>query len=164
MATTLKPLYSTTFTPTCTLNSLASSATAGRESNSRDNTTDLYDDVLVQVKVKMGTGSSANDSAVYVYAAGSYDSGTTWPDAVTGADAAITFNNPTQLRLLGVIQVASGTVTGIVYIMEPKSLAAVFGGAVPPKWSIQVRNYSGVALDASAGGTLGCVGVQYQNV
>lgn len=164
MATTIKPSYSTTFTLTCSLNSLASSATAGRESNSRDNSSDLYDDVLVQVKVKCGTGASANDQMVYVYVAASYDGGTTWPDTVTGSDSAITLKSPTLLRLLGVIPVLNGTITGLTYISEPMSVAAAFGGSMPPKWSMVIRNYTGQALDSSAGGTIGCVGVNYQSV
>jgi hypothetical protein len=133
---------------TCILASLASSATAGREGTAIDNTTDLFLDVLVALKVKLGAGTPANDQAVYVYAYGTVDGGTTWPDAVTGADAAITLNNPTQLPLLGTIWTPTSTGT---FKGGPWSVARCFGGVMPAKWGIVVRNYSGIALDATEG-------------
>jgi hypothetical protein len=49
---------------TITLNSLASSATAARESTVVDNGTNLYMDALVTVIAKLAAGSPANDKAV----------------------------------------------------------------------------------------------------
>jgi hypothetical protein len=133
---------------TITLASLASSATAGRESASVDNSSNLYLDALVQVKAKLATGTPANDKAIYIYVAGSED-GTKWVDTVTGADAAITLRDPTNLTLLGVINTPdAGAVT---YVSNPMAVAAAFGGTLPRKWSIIIRNYTGLAFDATAG-------------
>lgn len=133
---------------TCTLASLASSATAGREATVIDNTTDLFLDALVMLQIKLQAGTIANDQAVYVYAYGTVNNGTTYPDAVTGSDAAITFNSPTQLALLGTIYTPTQSLT---YKGGPWSVARAFGGVLPAKWGIAVRNYSGIALSATEG-------------
>lgn len=133
---------------TCTLASLASSATAGRECTVIDNTTNLFLDALVVVRVKLAAGAPANDQACYVFAYGIVDAtaGPTYPDAITGADAAITFNSPTQLRLLGSIYTPTN---GGTFIGGPWSVAQCLGGVMPQKWGIAIRNYSGQALTST---------------
>lgn len=146
----VKEAFGTTTNFTLTLASLASSATAGRESTKVDNTTDLYLDALVWVQIALTTGTIGNDKAVYVYAYGSLDA-TNFPDTVTGADAAITLNDPTQLRLIGVINAVAQSTT---YKGGPWSVAAAFGGVLPPSWGIVVRNYTGIALTGTEGNHL----------
>lgn len=143
---TIKQAFGAETSFTITLASLASSATAGRESAEIDNTTDLYLDALVYVKTVLQAGTPANDKAVYVYAYGG-NNGTDYPDAVTGANAAITLNDPTQLRLVGVINAPTSAGTFDGYF----SVAAAFGGVLPPWWGIAVRNYTGIALSATEG-------------
>jgi hypothetical protein len=134
---------------TITLASLADSSTAGRQSTSVSNTTDLWLDVLISAKITtQNSGSIASPSAAFVYAYGSVDGGSEWPDAVTGTDAAITLNNPTQLKLLGAIYAAAINTT---YKGGPWSLAALFGGRMPEKWGVVVVNDTGTALSATAG-------------
>ncbi len=142
----VKLAYGTTTAFPLTLASLASSATAGRESTAVSNTTNLFQDALVYVKAVLQAGTPANDKAVYVYAYGSLD-GTNFPDAVTGVNAAITLNDPTQLRLIGVLNAptSAGTFDGTY------SVAQAFGGVLPPSWGIVVRNYTGIALHATEG-------------
>lgn len=131
---------------TLTLASLASSATAGRESTAVDNTSNLYLDAVCMVSVKLQTGTPANDKSVYVYAYGSVD-GTNYTDNATGSDAAITLRDPTNVRLVCVIPIPDAG--GLTYESSPFSIAAAFGGILPPKWGIIVRNYTGVALSAT---------------
>lgn len=147
---TIKALYGTEAQAiTCTIASLASSSTAGRESTAIDNTTNLFLDALVQVSVKTAAGALGNDKAVYVYVAGTVDAATpTWPDNVTGADAAITLVNPTELKLLGTIFCPASSTT---YKGGPWSVAEKFGMWLPEKWSIVVVNFTGQALDATEG-------------
>lgn len=143
---TLKAAYPTLGQAiTITLASLASGSV--RESAAVDNQTNLYLDALVAVTIKLQAGSPSSDKAVYVYAAGSTDA-STWPDAVTGSDAGITLNNPTQLRLLGVIFAPTSAGT---FKSEPLSVASVFGGVLPPKWSIVLLNKTGIAFSATEG-------------
>lgn len=132
---------------TITLTSLASSATAGRESAEVDNTSNRYIDALVFLATKLAAGTPGNDRAIYVFAWGSLDS-THYPDAITGADAAITFNDPVNIRLIGVINAPTSAGT---YKGGPFSIAQAFGGVMPPYWGIAVRNYTGIALSSTAG-------------
>lgn len=132
---------------------LASLASAGaRESNTVDNTSNLYLDALVQLRIKTNASVPASDKAVYVYAWGVNDPTTPiYPDAVTGSDAGITLQSPTQLPLLGVIFCPTASTT---YTMVPKSIAGVFGGALPQKWGIVVVNTVGQAFDTTGGNFL----------
>lgn len=167
MATTFKTVYGTTAQAiTCTLTSLASSATAGRQSTPVDNTTNLFLDAFVQVQMTIPTGGSvANDKCIYVYAYGTADTttpnygderGVAGTQATIGAsDAAYSMTDPTvggspPLRLLGIIQVpVAPTGTNAVYTSAPMSVAQAFGGFLPAKWGIVVRNYCGITAHSS---------------
>jgi hypothetical protein len=134
-------------TITCTLASLASGSS--REATAIDNTTNLWLEALVMVQITLQSGTPASDRAVYVYAAATVDNaGPTWPDAVTGADAAITLNSPTNLRLLGAIN--APTSAG-VFKGGPWSVSSIFGGVLPSHWSIVINNATGIALTATEG-------------
>lgn len=143
----IKVAYGTSTAFTLTLASLASSATDGRESTVVDNSSNLYIDALVQVKVKTSASALANDKAVYIYGYGSED-GTIFTDPATGSDANISLPAPTNMRLVGVIFCPS---TATVYEGPPMSMAMAFGGILPRKWGIVVRNYTGQNLDATEG-------------
>ena len=158
----IKIKYGTSTGMTITLASLASSATAARESTAIDNTSNLYDDALVYVSCKLQSGSPANDKAIYIFAYGSED-GTNYTDNATGSDAAVTMRDPTNLRLIGIISTPdSGALT---YKGGPFSVAQAFGGLMPRKWGIVVRNYTGVTFDATEGNhTKTYTGIHYQSV
>lgn len=146
MPSNLKQAYGTQGqTITCTLASLATGS--AREATAVDNTSNLFLDALVAVTVKLQAGTPGSDKAVYVYAAGTVD-GSTWPDALTGSDAGVTLNSPTQLRLLGIIAAPTASAT---FKGGPWSVAAVFGGILPEKWSIVVLNKTNIALSATEG-------------
>jgi len=147
----VKTAYGTTAQAiTCTLASLASSATAGREGTVIDNGTNKYLDALVMLQAKLQTGTPANDKSIYVFVYGTVDTGTpTYPDAITGADAAITFNDPPNLQLLGTL--FAPTAGGLTWKGGPWSVAQKFGGVMPEKWGIAVRNFTGIALSATEG-------------
>lgn len=149
MSTSNKIAFGSNTSITITLNSLGS--TSSRQSAAVDNTTNLYLDALVTVTLVAGTVGSPN--IAYIYVAGSID-GTTWPgegsgnnDGVTGSDAAITLESPTNLRLLGVVNMPTSSKT---YVSSPMSVAQAFGGTMPEKWSIIVNNQSGAALGGSS--------------
>ena len=158
----LKVKFGTSTTIVLTQASLASSATGGRESTVVDNTTNLFIDALVYVKIKLQAGVPANDKAVYVFVYGSED-GTNYTDNATGTNAAITLRDPTNLRLIGVIACPdSGALT---YNSGPMSVAGAFGGLMPRKWGIVIRNYTGFALSATeSDGSASFTGIQYQSV
>lgn len=132
---------------TITLNSLASSGTAGRESTAVDNTSNLFLDALVTVKITLpSSGTPADSKAVYVYAYGTADGGTTYSDDATGSDAAFTHTDPPNLKLIGII---NAPVIDTAYVGGPFSVAAAFGGNLPAEWGIIVRNHTGVTLASS---------------
>jgi hypothetical protein len=130
---------------TITLNSLASSATAGRESTYVDNATNLYLDALVTVIISFPNLAPANDQAIYVYAYGTADGGSNYTGGVTGSDAAYTMDSQTPLKLIGTIPTPTQNKT----YKGTFSVAAGFNGILPERWGIYVRNYGGQTLSAS---------------
>ena len=134
---------------TITITSLASSLTVGRASTAVDNTTNLFLETFVMVKVKTSASALANDKGVYVYGYATADGGTTYTDSITGTDAGFTRTDPTNLPLLGFINCPA---TSTTYVGGPWAVAALcYGGVLPAKWGIFVANFTGQALDASVG-------------
>jgi len=131
---------------TITLTSLANAAL--RESTVVDNTSNLFLDALVFVKVKANASGTAATGVVNVYAYGTVDGGTTYSGSASGTDATYTPTVPTQLRLIGTINVVAN---GVTYNNGPFSVNQAFGGVLPAKWGIVVENLSGATLDASVG-------------
>jgi hypothetical protein len=144
----IEPQYGTGgVTITCTLTSLASGS--AREATAIDNTSNLYLDAYVMLKTKTAAGSIGTDPYIYLYAVGTDDSGTTWPDPVTGSDAAITTTLNTRAFLLGAVNLAAASTA---YRGGPWSVLEAFGGiAIPGKWSIVLLNNCGVALSSTGG-------------
>lgn len=146
MSLTTKPLYgSNNQAITCTLASLANNG--ARSAAAVDNTSALFLDAFVQVKVKSGASSVSASGLVNVYAYGTVDGGTSYPEGC-GTDTGVTLTAPTNLRLVGVINVVANATS---YISEPMSVAAAFGGILPDHWGIAIENKTGAALDATEG-------------
>ncbi len=131
---------------TCTFTSLANAA--ARQSTVVDNTTNVFLDALVAIKVKSGASSTAATGVVNVYAYGTADGGTTYTESASGSDASITLTVPTNLKLIGRVNVVANATT---YNAGPFSVAAGFNGVMPDHWGIVVENQSGGTLDASVG-------------
>ena len=139
------------------LHSLASSATVGWQSAVIDNSTDLYEDALVQVILDHANTAPANDKASYVYAYGGLE--TSYSDPASGTEGTITIativSNPQAFKQIG--NVPYNTQDAVVE-SQPMSVASAFGGILPIKWGIIVVNYSGAAYAAS-GNTVKWAGV-----
>jgi len=133
-------------TITLTIASLAS--TNSRESTVIDNTTNLFSDALVVLKIKTNAAGTSSSGVVYVYAYGTVDNGTTYTDTATGSDAGITQTSPTNLKLIGIINCVANATT---YKGGPFSVAQAFGGVLPAKWGIVIENQTAAALDATGG-------------
>lgn len=164
MATTSKPLYGTATTVTCTLASLASDTTliAGRQSAVADNTTDLAIDCLVGGKITTGTGPTAGRQ-IEVWCFGSFD-GSVYSAGAGTADANFSpTGEKTLMKLLTIIPTDSTANHG--YEWGPFSVAAAFGGTMPPKWGIFVVHNTGAALNSTgANHYIKYTPVQYQAV
>jgi hypothetical protein len=149
----IKVAYGTASDLTITLASLASDTNllTGRESATIDNTSTLALDVLVSGKVTAGTSPTASRS-IEVWAVGSWD-GTNWPDVFDGTESAETITSAdikaSICRLVAAM--ATANTSDRVYHFGPVSIAAAFGGVVPPKIVLFVTHSTGVALNATAG-------------
>lgn len=135
-------LYGARTTITLTLTSLAN--TSARASTVVDNTTNLYDDVIVFVQTKGQAGSTAG-LEFYLYAS---DGATLYADGATGTDAAFTAANRKNSPLIDVVVL--NTTTASPALLR-RGVAACFNGIMPPKWGLIAINNSGGALSATAG-------------
>lgn len=143
--------YSAVQTMTVTnLHSNSNSATNAWTSAVVDNTTDLYLEALVQVVLDYANTAPANDKVAYVYAYGGVDTNSVLSGNVTGTEGDLTIptivSNPQAYRLIGIVPY---TTQDEVMESQPMSVAAAFGGMLPPYWGIVIVNYSGAALGAS---------------
>lgn len=139
---------------TMDLANLASSATfvAGRESTQVDNTTNKYLDAIVRGSVSVGTTPTANTS-IQIWVYGAFVSlGTTAIDVLDGTDSAETLTNTGVLYTLrpGPIISVLATTSDIAYPVLPFSVAALFGGVLPPFWGLFVAHNTGVNLRNTA--------------
>lgn len=160
MATTDKISYANSAGLTITLNSLANSATVGRQATVIDNSSNLYIDALLTLIVSTSSSSLGSPNIVSVYVSGSED-GTNFDQdtAVMGAsDAGYTIDSPTNLKQLRPINCStSSKVYNMVF-----SIASAFGGVMPRKWTIVVVNNTGQSLNSS-GNSTSYSGIYYTN-
>lgn len=151
---------------TITLASLASdtSLLTGRESAIIDNSSNLYLDYLVSGKVTTGTTPTAS-RAIEVWAVGSWD-GTTWPDVFDGTESAETITSADIKASVCrfVASMATSSTSNVTYHFGPVSLAAAFGGVLPPKVVLFVTHSTAVALNATSGNHQVRVQPVYQTV
>lgn len=141
----------TTFTIT-NLNSLANSATAGWQSVRVDNTSNLYTDYLINVKVDMANTSPANDKAMYVYLCPWYYDGSTWyansggtTTLPSGSEGTYTIASPNNLVPLGILAYT----TADAIMQGAFTLSSAFGQDMPDGWSLVIINYTGAAIASS---------------
>lgn len=152
---TFKMSYASVASITITLASLGASATVGREGTAINNSTNLYDDVLLFGAFE--TGTVAAPKQVLLYVGGSIDGGTTYTGTLTGSDAGFTRKDPTVLRPLAVVPAVTNS---FIHHWGPFSLAQALGGVLPEKWSVAFFNDTGAALSATAGNNY----VKYQGI
>lgn len=145
MASTFESKYGTSNQAiSCTLTSLANNGQRG--SAAIDNTSNLFLDAFVQVKIKSGASGTSAAGVVNIYAYGTADGGSDYGDGVSGTDAAATLTSPPNLRLIGILNMVANSVT---YVSNPMSVAAAFGGFLPDHWGIVVENKSGGTFDGT---------------
>lgn len=138
---------------TITLASLATSSTrlVGRESTAIDNSTNKYLDYLIAGKVTTGTTPTV-DKQIDLWVYGSLKDTPTYPDTITGSDAAVTLTNVgtrnTGLRPAGSAQVTASSDIG--YPFAPVSLVSLFGAFLPPnRHGLFVTHDTAVNLNAT---------------
>lgn len=143
---TINQLFGTSNqTITLTIASLANGS--ARECTAVDNTTNLFMDVKLQLKVKTNAAGTSATGAVNFFAYATADGGTTYSGGATGTDAAYS-NNKDALIYLGSLPTIANATTYVGIF----NLSRAFGyGGIPAKWGIVIDNQSGAALDSTAG-------------
>ena len=146
MANILQAFGTATAFPTLTnLTSLAFSPTAGWRSTAVDNTTNLYDDVLITLELASAAYGVAAGNSVYIFAYGlitgtAYTSQGNAGAAPDGNEGTITLPNvtsaPVNMPLIGAVTQLGTAAQNI----GPFSLAKAYGGILPIKWGIVIIN------------------------
>lgn len=131
---------------TITIASLTNNS--ARQSTEVDNSSNLFLDALVQLKIKTGASGTASTGYVNVWAYATTDGGTTRSDGAGASDAAITLPSPPNSVLIGRINCVANATT---YYSTAMSVAAAFGGFLPEKWGIIIENKTGGTLDTTSG-------------
>ena len=160
--------YSANTAITFDISSLGTSSTfvAGRECTEVDNTTNKYMDCLVNVDGITGHASTAPTvgQQIVLYCWGADTSlGTTAIDVLDGTDSAETLSHVSvlnSLRLAGAAVVTVAT-AGLVYYIQPFSVASLFGGVMPKYWGLFLAHNHTGALAASQSGLFSFNGVKY---
>lgn len=138
--------YGTRTALTITLASLGNAAY--RESTEVDNSSTKAVDGILHGKITTGTSPTVNTS-ITVYVAGS-DGTTARLGNMTGTDSTITpAGEQTQFEIARII--TCDATSNHTYEFFVGSIAALFGGVMPKKFSVIVLNSSGVALNATGG-------------
>jgi hypothetical protein len=156
---TISMSYSAAQAVTITLDSLATASY--RQSSVVDNTTNKFVDALLGGIVVTGGSAPTDKTTIDVLVYGTYD-GTNYSGGCTGADAAYTpaDGQGDELRYLTSITVDADTAAS--YVFGPISVAQAFGGILPSKWGVVVRNGIGQAL-ATTGHEVEFIGVKYES-
>lgn len=147
MATTTVT-YAATASVTLTFTSLTNGS--WRQSAVVDNSSNKYVDALVGGSLQVGT-SPTDKGTIEIYAYAEYDDGagtSQYTAGCSGSDAAYTADGEEdELILLSVVTV--DTTTDQDYVWGPVSLGQAFGGVIPRKWGIVVKNGTGVTTNAT---------------
>ena len=160
--------YGTNTAITFDVSGLGPSSTflAGRESSEVDNTTNKFNDVIVNCDGILGHASAAPTvgQQIVLYAWGSDVSLATTPiDVLDGTDSAETLGHVSVLNSLRFV--AAPTVTaataGLKYWIMPFSIAALFDGNVPKFWGLYLSHNHTGALAGSQSGIWSYYGLKY---
>lgn len=140
------------------LHSLASSATAGWQSDEVNNTSNLYLDTFVQAVIDFANTAPANSKGIYWFLASGLVTGKL-SNPFSGSEGTLTLidvtTTPQVARLLGF---QPYTTTDEVSESSLMSVAAPCAGIHPNFWAVGAMNHSGAAL-AGSGNTVKYTGV-----
>lgn len=152
----VKQRFNTLFSFTITNANIATSATAGWKSNLRDNSSNLFEDCLVRVRLAAVNTAPANSKALFIYASAEiHDSNTNFTSTgdgqIDGSEGTVTFPDVTTLAIpLPLLGVVPYPVQNKAIVSAPFSVARCFGGVLPPQWCIAWINHTGMTLSVTA--------------
>lgn len=135
---------------TITLNGQTTGVT--KESVFVSNAVDLFLDVLVQLKIDTGNvGAPSGAKNVLVYVAGSVDDGVTYSGGARGINAVYGGADGQLIDNCIPLGIVSVDAQNEVFTSDVFSIASAFGGVVPEKWAIIVKNQTGQTFAANSG-------------
>jgi hypothetical protein len=157
MATVLTTTYNGDTAITFDISSLGTSSTfvAGRNSTEIDNTSNKFVDCIVDVEGITGHASTAPTvgQVIQLFIVGNDTSFATKTigGVIDGSDGAATLPHVSVLQSLRLVGQAAVTVAtaGLVYYIQPFSVAAQFGGVMPKFWCLYLAHNHTGALAAS---------------
>jgi len=163
----VKLVYGTAADVTITLASLATSSTklVGRESTAIDNTSALVLDYLCSGKVTTGT-SPTTAKSIEVWCIAARDN-TNWPSVFEGTDSDETLASAevkTAVCRQLVASFSTNATSDTTYEWSGISIASLFGGIVPPKFSFFVTHDTVADLNSTGSNHLIRVQPVYENV
>lgn len=141
---------------TITNANLASSPTAGWQSNAIDNTGNLYVDALVMCDFAAVNTAPSASKAIFFFAFAIIDtSGSAYTNTgsaqPSGSEGTLTYPdvtaNPIPAPLLGILPYPT---QNNILRGGPWSVARCFGGILPPKWAIGMVNNSNMTLSVTS--------------
>jgi len=149
----VKLAYAASSALTVTLASLATSADllTGREATAVDNSSNKYLDFLLAGKVTTGSSPTTAKQILICVVALAEDA--VWPDAFDGTDSAETITTvgiQNQICPAAAVIQTTGT-SDVTYWFGPVSVASVFNGKVPLKFTVFVSHNTAVNLNSTAG-------------
>lgn len=145
----LKIAYGTEVAVSITIHGMAASATlvAGAEGDAIDNTSNKYLDYLLGGKITTGTSPTAG--TIEIWGMGQINDSPIYPDQIDGANSAETMTSRDILlgagKLCAVLTTDSNS--NRTYWFGPSSVASLFGGSVPPRWTPFVTQATVAALN-----------------
>lgn len=110
-------------------------------SSVKDNTTNQPVDVIVEVTAAT-TNTPAGNKQLLVFAVASYDN----TNFQSGPTSGTTTTDEAQLTLLGILGMPTASQTEV----KGFSVAAAYGGVLPPFFKVVVKNDLGVALTSGS--------------
>ena len=147
----IKLAYGTAADLACTLNAgLASSSglTVGRESDAFDNTSGLYIDAEVSIRVTSGTTPTAGTLEAWAIPR---LKASNWPGGATGANAGLTIVRNQLIVFAKRIAIwDTDTTSNKAYEVGGVSIAGLFG-SMPPQFNVFIVHNMVAALNTTAG-------------
>jgi hypothetical protein len=134
---------------------LTNSATAGWQSNAIDNSSNLYIDALCTWELAAVNTGPANAKNVFCYAFAIIDTGgsaytSTGDGTAGGSEGTLTYPDYSTQSIV------CPSLGNIPYPIQnkainggPFSVAACFGGRLPPKWAVGMVNHTGMTLSVT---------------
>lgn len=167
---TIKIVYAASASITCSLASLANGSS--QSSASVDNSSNLYDDALLQIAVKTSSSALGNRKQCWVYLYSSEDGtnfnvtsgsggGNEMAAGAVGTDANVTLSPYNRLKGPYVIHCPASSTTYRIVI----PIAQSFNRRMPRKWGFILSNFTNQALDSTGGNHIkSYTGIYYSGI